>query len=110
MQAKVIVPLFKPHSRKRFKQKKAKPFDLEKEIGELPLSQSFQDAETAESIVQDSHGKCKYTKSSNTSKQPAKKKNKRLIDLMENIPECGADDDSSKDYTSPFTDIQQYQN
>ena len=35
---KVVIPLFKPSSKKCFKRTNAKPLDLEKEIGDLPLS------------------------------------------------------------------------
>ena len=43
---KVVIPLFKPPSKKHFKRSNAKPLDLEKEIEDLPLSQSSQDGST----------------------------------------------------------------
>ena len=43
---KVVIPLFKLPSKKHFKRSNAKPLDLEKEIGDLPLSQSSQDGST----------------------------------------------------------------
>ena len=108
-QGKLVIPLYKPHGQKRFKRGSAKPLDLEKEIGELPLSQSSQYEESGESNVQSSRAKHKYSKSSPTSTTvPAKKKHTHLLDIMEQITTNESQAQCSSEYTSPFADIEAY--
>ena len=113
---KLVVPLFKPHSWEWFKRANAKPLDLVKEIGELPLSQSEQhqsgehSISTSDTCTQNGPGtgaKWNYSKSSPS--VPVKKKKTQLLDLMERIGSTENENETHNNkYTSPFADIGTY--
>ena len=79
---KVVVPLFKPPSKKCFKRSNAKPLDLQEAIGDLPLSQSSQDGSTQVHSMQvhTTQPKCQIHKA-----ETVTSKKVYLLDLLEKM-------------------------
>ena len=104
---KGVVLLFKPPSKKHFKRSNAKLLDLEKEIGDLPLSQSSQDGSTQVHSMQvcTTQPKCQIHKT-----ETITSKKVHLLDLLEKMDvDTKEINDTSTEYTTPFTDISEYQ-
>ena len=104
---KEVIPLFKPPSKKCFKRSNAKLLDLREAIGDLPLLQYSQDGSTQVHSVQvcTTQPKCQIHKA-----ETVTSKKVHLLDLLEKMDvDTKEENDTSTEYTIPFTDISKYQ-